>query len=217
VATGSLLASQMAMQVRLVSKLHPPRVRPPEVGAEKLAPDDDGLAEHVYDEGDLRPTLRGRDKDEVRYPQPVPPLGLELPIDPNSGHSALLSLSCRSICLISDPACFGRRPLRGTGCCAARRADVKRTSSRPFRAAIPGAIRSGRLCRQFVRQRPCPVPKARAPLFPSRCARTRAHLTNWQACKSRSYALLVARPPDRHLGHPPSPMPGRRIAGYCRA
>jgi hypothetical protein len=46
------------------------------------APAHDAPGEHVDDEGHVQPALPGRDIGEVRYPQLVRPLGLELPVDP---------------------------------------------------------------------------------------------------------------------------------------
>ena len=54
-----------------------------EVRAHRVAdlPTDDAACEHVDDEGDVQPTLPGRDVGEVRDPELVRPLRLELPVD----------------------------------------------------------------------------------------------------------------------------------------
>ena len=55
-----------------------------EVGVHRTAhpPADDAPGEHVDDEGHVQPALPGRDVGEVRHPELIRPLGLELPIDP---------------------------------------------------------------------------------------------------------------------------------------
>jgi hypothetical protein len=40
-------------------------------------------------------------------------------------------------------------------------------------------------------------------------ARERTRLTNWPTLRSRRFASIAPRQPDRHPGHPPRPMPGR--------
>jgi len=55
-----------------------------EVGVHRGAdpPADDVAGEHVDDEGDVDEVLPGRDLGEVRHPQPVRPIHLELPVHP---------------------------------------------------------------------------------------------------------------------------------------
>ena len=53
-----------------------------------------------------------------------------------------------------------------------------------------------------------PMPGDRGPSF-LHAARERARLPNWTALRSRCFAPIATRRPDRHPWHPPRPMPGR--------
>ena len=53
-----------------------------------------------------------------------------------------------------------------------------------------------------------PMPGDRGPSF-LHAARERARLPNWTALRSRCFATIATRRPDRHPRHPPRPMPGR--------
>jgi hypothetical protein len=66
-----------------------------EVGVHGTAhpPTHDASGDDVNDQGDIQPALPGRRIGEIRDPQPIGALGLELPIDPIQRATALLSLT----------------------------------------------------------------------------------------------------------------------------
>ena len=128
--------------------------------------------------------------------------------DEGHGGSAFLCQSLRAACLHDMGRQYwmlfaGRfRPLETVRKVAADQLG----GGLAVQARLTRTSESGR-CAAFIGGGPFPRPGIAA-LF-LHAVRERSRLTNWPSLRSRRFASIAPRQPDRHPGHPPRPMPGR--------